>query len=125
MRLALVFGMAVLLCGCGTPYGMQGSTGGVKIWEHPNGRIEIISIGSHHNTYEQLVAMWKVKADEEALRRGARTYKVVTFSTGREVFGVEVIGEGSNVERYSDEMSFWTPKVARGVIELHQPAGRP
>lgn len=118
MRLALVLVIAVLLSGCGTPYGLQGSTGGVKIWEHPSGRIEIIAVGSHHNTYEQLVAMWKVKAGEEALRRGARSYRVVTFSTGREVFGVEFIGEGSNIERYSDEMPFWSPKVARGVIEL-------
>jgi hypothetical protein len=118
MRIGLVLGLALLLCGCGTPYGLQGSTGGVKIWEHPSGRIEIIAVGGHYNTYEEVVKMWRVKAGEEAIKRGVKSYKVVTFSTGREVLGFEVMGEGSNIERYSDEMPFWAPRIARGVIEL-------
>ncbi len=118
MRLAFVLGISLVLCGCGTPYGLEGSTGGVRIWEHPNGKVEIIAIGSHYNTYDQLAKMWKIKADEAAMLRGSKTYEVVSFSTGREVLGLEVMGEGSNVERYADDAAFWTPKVARGVIRI-------
>jgi hypothetical protein len=121
MRLAIILGIAVLLTGCGTPYALEGATGGVKVWELPNGRIEIIAIGSHYTTYEQLATMWKNKADDEAVRRGARSYEVISFSTGREVLGVEVMGDGSHVERYADDVPFWTPKVARGVIRLNAP----
>jgi hypothetical protein len=28
------------------------------------------------------------------------------------------MGEGSTKERYADDMPFWTPKVARGVIRV-------
>ena len=41
--------------------------------------------------------------------------------TGREVLGVEFMGEGSTKERYADDMPFWTPKVARGVIRVKNP----
>jgi len=116
-RLTLLLA-AMLATGCGTPYGMQGSMGGTKVWEHPQGKIEITVIGRHYTRYDDLAHTWKRKADEAASVRGAKGYDIISFSTGREILGVEVIGEGSNVERYSDETTFWLPKVARGVIQL-------
>ena len=111
----------MLLAACGTPYGIQGSLGGVKTWQHPNGDLEIIVNGSHHQTYEHLAKLWRIKAEEATMLRGARQYEVISFSTGREVLGVEYMGEGSNVERYTDDVPFWTPKVARGVIRVKNP----
>jgi hypothetical protein len=109
------------LTGCGTPYGLQGTLGGVKTWEHPNGDIEIIAVGSHHQPYDHLAKMWRIKAEEAAMLRGARKYEVISFSTGREVLGIEFMGEGSTKERYADDVPFWTPKVARGVIRVENP----
>jgi hypothetical protein len=124
-RLTLLLA-AMLATGCGTPYGMQGSLGGVKTWEHPNGKIEVVAIGRHYTRYDDLARTWKRKADEAASVRGAKGYDILSFSTGREILGVEVMGEGSNIERYSDEATFWLPKVARGVIRLHDwPDDRP
>lgn len=112
---------ALLLCGCGTPYGSAGSMGGVKVWEHPRNRVEIQVIGRHRSDYDRLAATWKRKADEVASLRGAKSYDIISFSTGREVLGIEVMGEGSNIERYSDDSVFWLPKLARGVIRLNDP----
>lgn len=78
-------------------------------------------VGRHRTDYEQLASMWKRKADEVASLRGAKSYDIVSFSTGREFLGMEIVGEGSNVERYSDDGVFWLPKVARGVIRLNDP----
>jgi hypothetical protein len=119
-RIPLLLG-AMLLAGCGTPYGYQGSLGGVKTWQHPNGDLEIIVNGSHHQSYDHLAKMWRIKAEEATMLRGSRQYEVISFSTGREVLGVEYMGEGSNVERYADDVPFWTPKVARGVIRVKNP----
>lgn len=114
--------LAILfLCGCGTPYGSAGSLGGVKVWEHPNDKVEVLILGRHGTDYDMLASMWKRKADEVASLRGAKSYDIVSFSTGREFLGMEIMGEGSNVERYSDESVFWLPKVARGVIHLNDP----
>jgi hypothetical protein len=121
MPLALILLGTLLLAGCGTPYGMQGSLGGVKTWQHPNGDLEIIVVGSHHQSYDHLAKIWRIKAEEAAMLRGARQYEVISFSTGREMLGVEVMGEGSNLERYADDVPFWTPKVARGVIRVAAP----
>ena len=112
---------AALMTGCGTPYGMQGSLGGVKTWQHPNGDLEILVVGSHHQTYDHLAKVWRIKAEEATMLRGSQQYEVISFSTGREVLGVEVMGEGSNLERYADDVPFWTPKVARGVIRVLNP----
>ncbi len=112
---------ALLVAGCGTPYGMQGSLGGVKTWQHPNGDLEIIVVGSHHQPYDYLAKMWRTKAEEATMLRGSRQYEVISFSTGREVLGIEFMGEGSNIERYADDVPFWTPKVARGVIRVMDP----
>ena len=122
MRSLCLLLAALLLSGCGTPYGSAGSLGGVKVWEHPRNKVEIQIVGRHRTDYDRLAAMWKRKADEVASLRGARSYDILSFSTGREVLGVEVMGEGSNVERYSDDGVFWLPKVARGVIRLNNPA---
>ena len=121
LRAILLPVAAVLLASCGTPYGMQGSLGGVKTWQHPNGDIEIIVVGSHHQSYDHLAKMWRIKAEESTMLRGSRRYEVISFSTGREVLGVEFMGEGSNKERYADDVPFWTPKVARGVIRVNDP----
>ena len=121
MSRALLLLTAVFLAGCGTPYGIRGSLGGVKTWEHPNGDVEIIAVGSHHQPYDHLAKMWRIKAEEATMLRGSRQYEVVSFSTGREALGVEFMGEGSNFERYADDMPFWTPKVARGVIRVIDP----
>jgi len=123
-RLLLIFPAALLLAGCGTPYDTQGSTGGVKVWEHPHDKVEIIVVGRHRSSYDMLAQMWKRKADETAWVRGASRYDIVSFSTGREFLGVEVIGEASNVERFADETVFWLPRVARGVIRLENPKPR-
>lgn len=112
---------AALLCGCGTPYGIHGSLGGVKVWEHPNNKIEVIVVGRQRSDYDRLASTWKRKADEAASLRGATSYDILSFSTGREVLGIEVMGEGSNIERYTDEAAFWMPKIARGVIKLNDP----
>jgi hypothetical protein len=112
---------AALMTGCGTPYGMQGSLGGVKTWQHPNGDLEILVVGSHHQTYDHLAKVWRIKAEEATMLRGSQQYEVISFSTGREVLGVEVMGEASNLERYADDVPFWTPKVARGVIRVLNP----
>lgn len=124
MRVIPLLLAAFLLAACGTPYGMQGSLGGVKTWTHPNGDVEIIVVGSHHQTYDHLAKMWRIKAEEVTMLRGSRAYDVISFSTGREVLGVEFMGEGSNKERYADDVPFWTPKVARGVIRVQNPRPR-
>ncbi|MEX1111747.1 MAG: hypothetical protein WEB31_08095 [Chthoniobacterales bacterium] len=121
MRVILLLLATALLTACGTPYGMHGSLGGVKVWEHPQGKVEILVVGSHYANYEQLAKMWRIKAEEAAMLRGSRRYEVVSFSTGREVLGMEIMGEGSNIERYADDAPFWTPKVARGVIRVINP----
>lgn len=121
MRGLLLLFAAVILTGCGTPYGEAGSLGGVKVWTHPNNKVEVMIVGRHRTDYEQLASMWKRKADEVASLRGAKSYDIVSFSTGREFLGMEIVGEGSNVERYSDDGVFWLPKVARGVILLNDP----
>lgn len=121
MRSLCLLISALFLAGCGTPYGSAGSLGGVKVWEHPRNKVEIQIVGRHRTDYDRLAAMWKRKADEVASLRGARSYDILSFSTGREVLGVEVMGEGSNIERYSDDSVFWLPKVARGVIQLNDP----
>ena len=124
MRRLLCLFSALLLTGCGTPYGLHGSLGGVKVWEHPNNKVEIMVVGRHATDYDRLAQMWKRKADEVAWTRGATRYEILSFSTGREVLGVEVIGEGSNIERYADDSVFWLPKLARGVIRLKDPKPR-
>ena len=96
----------------------------MKIWEHPNNKVEVMVVGRHRSDYERLAQTWKRKADEVASMRGATRYDILSFSTGREVLGVEVMGEGSNVERYADDSVFWLPKMARGVIKLHDPKPR-
>ena len=116
--------LALGIAGCGTPYGHHGSLGGVKVWEHPNNKIEVMVIGRHRSDYDRLAQTWKRKADEAASVRGATSYDILSFSTGREILGVEVMGEGSNKERYADDSVFWLPKVARGVIKLHDPKPR-
>ena len=121
MRRWFLLFLAMALTGCGTPYGSAGSLGGVKVWEHPRDRVEIQIVGRHRTDYDRLAAMWKRKADEVASLRGASSYDILSFSTGREVLGIEVMGEGSNIERYSDDSVFWLPKVARGVIRLNDP----
>ena len=116
--------VALGIAGCGTPYGHHGSLGGVKVWEHPNNKVEVMVIGRHRSDYDRLAQTWKRKADEVASLRGATRYDILSFSTGREVLGVEVMGEGSNIERYADDSVFWLPKMARGVIRLHDPKPR-
>lgn len=98
--------------------------GGVKVWEHPNNKIEVMIVGRHASDYDRLAQTWKRKADEVASMRGATRYEILSFSTGREFLGVEIIGEGSNIERYTDDTTFWLPKVARGVIRLKDPKPR-
>ena len=115
---------ALVIAGCGTPYGHHGSLGGVKVWEHPNNKIEVMVIGRHRSDYDRMAQTWKRKADEAASLRGATSYDILSFSTGREILGVEVMGEGSNKERYADDSVFWLPKIARGVIKLHNPKPR-
>ena len=124
MRKLPVFLAALVIAGCGTPYGHHGSLGGVKVWEHPNDKIEVMVVGRHRSDYDRLAQTWKRKADEAASIRGATSYEILSFSTGREVLGVEVMGEGSNVERYADDTVFWLPKMARGVIQLQNPKPR-
>jgi hypothetical protein len=121
MRALCLLLAAFALSGCGTPYGEAGSLGGVKVWEHPNNRVEVLVVGRHRTDYDQLASTWKRKADEVASMRGAKSYDIVSFSTGREILGMEVMGEGSNIERYSDDSVFWLPKIARGVIRLIDP----
>lgn len=120
MRTALGLLACVLLAGCGTPYGNAGSMGGVKLHEHSPTKVEIMVLGSHNMSYDHLARMWKDKADETARLRGATTYEIVSFSTGREILGVEVMGQGSFIERYADDAVFWLPKIARGVIRMDQ-----
>jgi len=98
--------------------------GGVRVWEHPNDKVEVMVMGRHSTDYNRMAQTWKRKADEVAWLRGASRYDILSFSTGREFLGVEVIGEGSNVERFADDSVFWLPKVARGVIKLHNPQPR-
>jgi hypothetical protein len=124
MKRWLILAAACGIAGCGTPYGRHGNLGGVKVWEHPNNKVEVMVVGGHRSDYERLAQTWKRKADEVASVRGATRYDVVSFSTGREVLGMEVLGEGSNVERYADDSVFWMPKMARGVIKLHDPKPR-
>ena len=124
MHRLLLLLVAPFLAGCGTPYGQHGSLGGVRVWEHPNDKIEVMVIGRHRSDYDRLAQTWKRKADEAASVRGATSYDILSFSTGREVLGVEVMGEGSNKERYADDSVFWLPKIARGVIKLHDPKPR-
>ncbi len=119
MRIVLVLLACALLAGCGTPYGIAGSMGGIKLHEHSLTKVEIMVLGSDFMTYEHLAKMWKAKADETARLRGATSYEVVSFSTGREFLGVEIMGEGSFIERYADDMVFWLPKIARGVIKMN------
>lgn len=123
-KIFLVLPAVLLLAACGTPYGMQGSLGGVKVWEHPHNKVEITVVGRHTSSYDMLAQTWKRKADETAWVRGASRYDILSFSTGREVLGFEVIGEASTAERYADESVFWLPKVARGVIKLQDPKPR-
>lgn len=121
----------LLLPGCGTPYGHAGSMGGVKVFELSPGKVEIMVLGTHNAPYSMLAETWKRKADEEARLRGAENYEIVSFSTGREILGIEVMGESSFAERYADDSAFWLPKIARGVIRIDNPtrpkrrAGRP
>lgn len=122
MRIALILLVCALLSGCGTPYGTAGSMGGVKLHEHSPTKLEIMVMGSHYMRYDHLAAMWKAKAEETARLRGATSYEVVSFSTGREFLGVEIMGEGSFIERYADDMVFWLPKIARGVIRMDAPS---
>ncbi len=117
-------GFAVLLCGCQTPYGEVGSLGGVKVFEISPGKVEIMVLGNEHSSYDQLARMWKVKADEAARLRGAKGYQILRFSTGREVAGVEVMGENSFAERYTGDGAFWLPRIARGVIRIDEPVTR-
>ena len=121
MRCVLSLLAATMLCACGTPYGEQGSLGGVKVWEKPNNRVEVLVLGRHRTEYNRLASMWKRKADEVASLRGATSYDIISFSTGREILGTEIMGEGSHFERYSDDSVFWLPKIARGVIQLNNP----
>ncbi len=120
-----------MLAGCGTPYGHTGSMGGVKVFELSPQKVEIMVLGTHYLSYAILADTWKRKADEEARLRGAKNYEIVSFSTGREFLGVEIIGERSFIERYADDTVFWLPKIARGVIRIDNPtlpmrrAGRP
>ncbi len=124
MRGAILLIASVLLAACGTPYGHTGSMGGVKVFELSPRKIEIMALGPHQAKYDMLAAMWKRKADEVARLRGVKEYEIRSFSTGREFLGVEVIGEGSFLERYADDMIFWLPKIARGVIVIDDPTGR-
>ena len=96
--------------------------GGVKVFELSPRKVEIMALAPHHTTYDHLASMWKRKADETARLRGAKGYEIRSFSTGREILGVEVIGEGSFIERYADDMIFWLPKIARGVIVIDEGA---
>jgi len=121
MRRLFLLLVAPFLAACGTPYGHHGSLGGVKVWEHPNNKIEVMVVGRHRSDYDRLAQTWKRKADEAASVRGATSYDILSFSTGREILGIEIMGEGSNVERYSDDGVFWLPKIARGVIKLNDP----
>jgi hypothetical protein len=97
--------------------------GGTKVFEISPGKVEIMVMGSHNTSYDKLARMWKTKADEAARLRGATQYQILRFSTGRELMGVEVMGENSFVERYSGDTTFWFPKIARGVIRLLDPVG--
>jgi hypothetical protein len=114
-----------LLAGCRTPYGKQGSLGGVRIWEFPDGKIEIIAVGTHHTTYDLLATKWRHKAEEATRLRGGTKYEIVSFATGREVLGFKVAGEGGFLERMASDTAFWSPKVARGAIRVVDPAPRP
>ena len=125
MRLFFLAFATVLLCGCNTPYGTTGTIAGTKIFALSDRKIEIMAVGPHNTSYDELARMWKVKADETAAVRGASSYEIVSFSTGREMLGVEFMGENSFLERYAEDMAFWTPKVARGVILLNDPLIRP
>ena len=125
MRYLLLITSVLVLVGCGTPYGTSGSLGGVKVWRHPKNKVEIVVSGRHNTNYDELARMWKNKANEVAYVRGTKEYEIVSFSTGREILGIEVIGEGSNIERYADDSAFWLPKIARGVIRFPaSPAAR-
>jgi hypothetical protein len=116
----LLFLLAVLvLSGCRTPYGKAGSLGGVKIWEFPDGKIEIIAVGTHHASYDYLAQKWRQKAEEVTHARGGSKYDIISFSTGRELLGYTVMGEGGFLERMASDMVFWAPKVARGAIRIH------
>lgn len=122
MRGLYLLTAGLLLCGCGTPYGETGNLGGVKVWTHPNNKVEVLVVGRHRTDYDQLASMWKRKADEVASLRGARSYDIVSFFTGREFLGMKMMEEGSNTERFSDDSVFWFPKIARGVIQMNEPA---
>lgn len=124
VRGAFILLAGVLLSGCGTPYGHTGSMGGVKVFELSPRKVEIMALGPHQAKYDMLAAMWKRKADEVARMRGVKEYEIRSFSTGREFLGVEVIGEGSFLERYADDMVFWLPKIARGVIVIEDGSTR-
>lgn len=95
--------------------------GGVKVFELSPRKVEIMVLGTHYAPYSLLAETWKRKADEEARLRGAKDYEIVSFSTGREFLGVEIMGEGSFIERYADDAVFWLPKIARGVILVDNP----
>lgn len=131
VRFILLIIIGFMLSGCGTPYGHTGSMGGVKVFELSPEKIEIMVLGTHYISYGILADTWKRKADEEARLRGAEEYEIISFSAGREFLGMEIIGEGSFLERYADDTVFWLPKIARGVIRIDSPtlpkrrAGRP
>jgi hypothetical protein len=119
MRAAFILVCAMLLVGCATQIGTaQWSTGGVRVFEHRDGRIEIIVSGSQHRTYDQIVNMWRRQAEQVARSRGASHYTVISFTTGREVQGWQVVPEGGMVDRYAEDMVGWLPRTARGFITL-------
>lgn len=124
IRAVFVLLLAFILAGCRTPYGKEGSLGGVRIWEHPGGKIEIVAVGSHHVTYDHLAQSWRRKAEEATHVRGGTKYEVLSFDTGREIFGFKVMTEGGFTERMSDDTPFWFPRVARGTIRVLDPKPR-
>jgi hypothetical protein len=120
MRAAFILICATLLTGCATPIGSaEWTAGGVRVFEHSDGRIEIIVAGSRHRTYQQLVTMWRREAEKVARSRGAASYDVLAFSTGRDLHGWHVVKEEGLVEQYAEEMVTWLPRSARGYIALH------
>ena len=119
MRGAFILICATLLVGCATQIGTaQWSTGGVRVFEHRDGRIEIIISGSRHRTYNQIAALWRREAERAARARGASHYTILSFSTGREFQGWQVAPEGGIIEQYAEDMVGWLPRTARGFIRL-------
>ena len=119
MRAVFILLGAILLAGCATQIGTsQWSTSGVRIFEHSDGRIEIIVSGSQHRTYEQIVKLWQRQAEQAARARGASHYNVISFSTGREIHGWQLVPSGGMVDRYAEDTVSWLPRTARGFITL-------